>query len=85
MPRSTLTDEQRAARNAAKEDSFRKLASKRVNKVLNDIRLVANLAAPNYKSSMDQRTRIVTAIRRALDELEAVFAGDKRDDSKFEL
>lgn len=85
MTRVALTSDQKDARNTKKEESFKKLASKRVNKVLEGIRLIANLGAANYKSTHEQRSKITNAIRHHLDELEAVFAGEKKDDSKFEL
>lgn len=72
-------------RTAEREAKFKELAPKRVNKVLKGIAGVANLASPQYKSTDQQRQKIVKAIRTELDKLESVFAGEKKADAGFSL
>ena len=64
---------------------FTRLAEARVNVVLNGYRLLSNLIGANYKSSMDQRTTIIKALRQGLDELEDHFGGAKADKAKFKF
>lgn len=69
------------------EEKFTRIATRRVNKVLDDLRLLENLSSSAYKSTPLQREKIVSAIRDKLNQLEALFAGSKEDKNKsnFEL
>ena len=65
---------------------FVRIASRRVNQVLDGYRLLSNLKASSYKSTADQREKIILALRQGLDELEAhLIGGEKLDKDKFVL
>lgn len=69
---------------ADKASDFKRLAVSRVNKALNDIRLVGNLSSANYESTPDQIDLMLRTLRASIDELEAKFAG-KTDRPEFTL
>jgi len=56
-----------------KEEKFKRLAEKRVNVALDKIRLLGNLASPQYAFSPEQIERIITALRSAVTEVEEKF------------
>lgn len=64
---------------------FTRLAEARVNKILDGYRLLTNLVGSNYKSDQAQRRELLQVLRNGLDELEAVFAGEKMDQAKFKF
>lgn len=55
-----------------KEERFVVLAQKRVGRAMIAIRLVGNLASPNYKYTSEQTDKIVSALQA---ELDAVYSG----------
>lgn len=68
-----------------KNEKFRRLSKPRVNKVLDDYRLLTNLIASQYESSQAERREILEALRNGFNEVEACFAGDKADKAKFKF
>ena len=57
-----------------KQEKFTSLAEKRVNVVLNQLRLIGNLADNRYYEYSDnQATQITRSIRKALGEIENKF------------
>ncbi|MBN8279237.1 MAG: hypothetical protein J0M16_01375 [Gammaproteobacteria bacterium] len=55
-------------------EKFVELAQKRVNKAINDIRLVGNLSnRSNYSYTEQDSKKIYAALRRAVDEMRARF------------
>jgi len=61
--------------------TFERLAEKRVTKVLNDLRLVGNLAGSNYHYTQDHIDRIVESIRAGLEDVEFRFAEPTKAES----
>lgn len=70
-----------------KRSNFRRLAEKRTNVLLEDIRKIKNLSnRGNYTYNSEQVSKIFTRIREALDEAEAQFSSSTSNDRKpFEL
>ena len=87
MPtKSTMTDKERQLKAQEKASKFIQLANKRVNKSVKAIRQISNLGNRNsYISSQEQRTRIVAALRTAVDSVEDSFIGTKVTDGNFKL
>ena len=68
-----------------KEERFKRLAEKRVNKAITAIRSVENLSNKrNYSYNVDQATQIISAIRNSLEQLENSFGG-AAEDKTFKL
>lgn len=69
-----------------REEKFKRLAEKRVNVALDKLRLVGNLASPQYAFSPEQIERIVTALQSAVAEVEEKFQKPlQKRIKKFEL
>lgn len=64
------------------EDKFVKLAEKRVSKVLHDIRLIGNLASPNYHKTDYQVECIKLALENATAEMSARFEQHYQQDEE---
>jgi len=72
---------------ASKAQRFKRLAEKRVNRAIRDIRLVDNLAnTSNYEYTEQQVDKIVNALGREIRELKKRFARKgSLSESAFEL
>lgn len=69
-----------------KEDKFKRLAEKRVNVALDKIRLVGNLASPQYAFNAEQIERIFTTLQSAITEIKEKFQKPlQKSMKKFEL
>ena len=69
-----------------REEKFKRLAEKRVNAALDKIRLIGNLASPQYAFNPEQIERIITALQAALAEVEEKFQKPlQKSMKKFEL
>ena len=69
-----------------REEKFKRLAEKRVTVALNKIRIVGNLASPQYAFSPEQIERIITALKSAVTEIEEKFQKPlQKNREKFEL
>lgn len=77
MPVSTLTDAEKAERDAKKEAAFMKLAAPRMNKTIKCMRMVTALGSNNYRATQKQKDMMVKVLRNELMEMENVFAGGK--------
>ena len=66
-----------------RDQKFVRLAVKRVNKVINDVRLVSNLAT--YPHTPEQASSIVNAINEAVDTMSQRLAGTKVSREAFKL
>jgi len=72
-------DEVKAAR-------FKRLAEKRVRRVLEDIRIVSNLHNRGlYDYTPDQLRKMFGAMKEALSKAEARFRGEEKHEKEFEL
>lgn len=71
----------------SKQERFRRLAERRVNRAIKDLRLIGNLSNKNnYDYTIDQVNKIVAALKRELRELRARFNDRTIEDEKaFEL
>lgn len=64
----------------AKKDKFKRLATKRVNNLINAMRLVSNLAnKSNYEYTEHEVNKIFNAISNSFDELKVKFKNKKND------
>ena len=80
----TYSDNNR--RNENKSEKFTRIAEKRVNGILNDIRLLKQLSNKNnYEYTDAQRKRIFSAVRSALNDADEAFKGMSKDRSRFRL
>lgn len=70
--------------NESKNDKFKRIARRRVNRVLNEFRMLSNLKGSNYSSTKEQRNEMLNTIREAFFNLENYFAGDhKKEKMEF--
>lgn len=67
-------------------ERFRRLAEARVNKVLNDLRLIGNLSnRNNYDFTADEIDKIFRAIDTELKQVKARFSDASKKDLEFRL
>jgi len=72
--------------NETKEDKFKRLAENRVNVALDKIRIIGNLASPQYAFNPEQIETIMTALKSAIAEIEGKFQKPSHKNmKKFEL
>jgi hypothetical protein len=72
--------------NEQKAERFKRLAEKRVRKVLDDIRIVSNLHNRGlYDYTPEQLRKIFAAMKDALAKAEARFRGEEKQEKEFEL
>ena len=70
----------------SKSDKFKRLATKRVNSILNNVRLLKQLSNKNnYEFTDSERRKIFSTIRQALNEADDAFKGRDRTKDKFKL
>ncbi len=69
-----------------KEEKFKRLAEARMNKALEQFKLIENLASSNYSFTPEQVQKIVVSLQMGVASLERTFqkALDKRN-NKFEF
>ncbi len=84
---STQTLEDKAAKEAAKAEKFKELASKRVSKALDAIALIKGLAnTANYSYTQEQTQKIGEALRaEVLAVMEKFAAPSAKVETKFAL
>ncbi len=69
-----------------KRERFQRLATKRTQKILDQLRLLGNCSnTSNYTYTDDEVKKIFTAIRKELDEQEARFVSDSKKRKRFSL
>ena len=70
----------------SKEEKFKRLAEKRVNAALDKIRLIGNLAGPQYTFTPEKIETIIAALKSAVAEVEEKFQKPlQKNSEKFEL
>ncbi len=70
----------------SREDKFKRLAEKRVNVALDKIRIVGNLASPQYSFVPEQIEKIIMVLQSAVTEIEGKFQKPlQKKMKKFEL
>lgn len=74
------------AKTKAKADKFKALAAKRVAKSMQSIRLIGNLASPNYLYTDEQINKIIAALQTEVDTVYEAFKAKKsKDKITFDL
>lgn len=69
-----------------KEEKFKELAEIRVNRALNDIKLIGNLGNKfRYSSTTEQRKKIITAIKAAVKDMESSLNNLSDEKAKWKL
>lgn len=68
-----------------KQDRFKRLATKRMQKALNDIRLVGNLSGPGYESTPEQVNLIERALAEAVTDVIGKLHGQAAEKQAFNL
>ena len=69
-----------------KSKKFIELAEKRVNRALNDLKLIRNLSNKNYYSySEDQSKKIIRALQQEFDLLKQSFQDSNPQEKGFKL
>lgn len=76
------TAAEKVAKATKKKAASKKLAEKRTGKVLEAVRLLGNLASPNYALTAEQKKEIVDAISNANAELETRFEQSYKADKQ---
>ena len=69
-----------------KEEKFKELAEIRVNRALNDIKLIGNLGNKfRYSSTPEQRKKIISAIKSAVKDMESSLNNQSDEKAKWKL
>ena len=68
-----MSEGQDAAPGETKEQRFQRLATKRTQAALQKIRLLGNLTSSSYGYTPDQASKIIGALRAAVETVEAKF------------
>lgn len=69
-----------------KEKKFKELAEIRVNRALNDLKLIGNLGNKfRYSSTPDQRKKIINSIKAAVKEMENNLTNQTEEKTKWKL
>ena len=83
-----MSEEQGAVQGETKEQRFQRLATKRTQAALQKIRLLGNLTSSSYGYTPDQASKIIGALRAAVDTVEAKFnrvRGTQNAETSFSL
>jgi len=69
-----------------KENKFKELAEIRVNRALNDLKLIGNLGNKfRYTSTPDQRKKIINSIKAAVKDMENNLTNQTEEKTKWKL
>jgi hypothetical protein len=85
MARTAAAQVMEINRNETPEEKFYRLATSRVNHILDHLRILGNLASPNYRYSDQQIARIFGAIQAAVDETQALFRPRRKAEFRLEV
>ena len=83
-----MSEEQGAVQGETKEQRFQRLATKRTQAALQKVRLLGNLTSSSYGYSPEQASKIIAALRAAVDAVEARFnrvRGSRNPETSFTL
>jgi len=72
-------------RGESKHDRFKRIATRRVSRILRTIESLENLTRPSYQYTEEEINKIFTAIQEATDNAKAKFGAKKRESKAFEL
>lgn len=65
------------------QEKFNRIARYRTKKVMEDLRLLSNLGKPYYKSTPEQRRKIVATVRKGVEDLEYILEGEEAASGSF--
>lgn len=69
-----------------KNERFKRLAEKRMRKILNEIRVLSNLSNKGlYEYKPEQLRKIFGALRDSIAKTEARFKGEQKNETEFKL
>lgn len=71
--------------NENKHDRFKRIATRRVTRILRTIESLGNLSRPSYQYTEEELNKIFSAIQDTLNNTKALFSAKKADTKKFEL
>lgn len=74
------TKKSRVPSGETPELRFIRLSEARTDKIIDDLRKLKALVSPNYKSTQQQRDKIISTIRSELERVEVRFGGEKQAD-----
>jgi hypothetical protein len=69
--------------NETKNERFKRLACARVNKILAVYKHLSNLKGSNYASTPNERNEILSVLRKGIEEIEYIWAGEKGKKEAF--
>lgn len=75
--KAPVSDTEKATRAAAKAAKFVEVAQKRVAKAIQSVRLIGNLASPNYVYTTEQVDKIVSGLQVEVDTIYEAFKAKK--------
>lgn len=72
--------------NESPNEKFKRLATKRTNRVLRDLKILGNCAnRSNYEYSQDEVRKIIRAIDDELGRVKGLFERGQKKDNEFKL
>lgn len=71
--------------NESKHDKFKRIATRRVRRIIRTIESLGNLSRPSYEYTNEEVAKIFTTLQETLDNAKALFAGKRTEPKKFEL
>ena len=85
MARTAAAQVMEINRNETPEEKFYRLATSRVNHILDHLRILGNLASPNYRFTDEQIARIFEVIDETVHERKIRFRPRKKREVSFSL
>jgi len=73
------------AQNESKHDRFKRIATKRVQRIMQRIESIGKLSGSGYQYTDEEVEKIFSAIQEALDNTKALFSAKRTESKKFEL
>ena len=83
-----MSEGEEAVQGETKEQRFQRLATKRTQAALQKIRLLGNLTSSSYSYTPEEASKIIGALRAAVDAVEAKFnrvRGSQNAETAFTL
>ncbi len=67
------------------KEKFKRLAEKRMTKALDTLDLIQNLSSPQYESTEAEHIKIINALRLKVNDIEASFKSQIKEETRFSL
>jgi len=71
--------------NESKHDKFKRIATRRVRRIIRTIESLGNLSRPSYEYTDQEVEKIFSAIQETLNNTKTLFTAKRSDIKKFEL